>query len=223
MPAKRRLLWWAIALALACWIVIHFTLMSVYIYSTNARLPANPISGALRAVAQAYTRPVFDQHWQLFAPNPASENLKVYARGTFRDGEGTKKTPWINFTDRVDRVHWRLHHPVLPAARRFRQDVAPLSGAGDEQGRLDERERRLEELADPSRQPASLIVLQGGGASALAETYPALEFQGVEIMLLVSPLPRFHERHRSESETAPGVITLGRIPFEMAAPWGPGR
>jgi Family of unknown function (DUF5819) len=74
--------WWSRALvggtvvvvcALVAW---HLTASFLY----NA--PRNPVSHALARPVAAWMDPVFAQNWQLFAPNPISENIDVQARAS---------------------------------------------------------------------------------------------------------------------------------------------
>lgn len=59
--------------ALAAW---HLTATFLY----NA--PRNPVLQTLNRPVHAWMNPVFQQNWQLFAPNPISENIDVQARAS---------------------------------------------------------------------------------------------------------------------------------------------
>lgn len=67
---------------------IHFTFTSIYI------LPFNPVKAASGQV-NAYMQPFFTQNWQLFAPNPLSNNIYVYMQ--IEDVEGNQ-SEWTDLS-----------------------------------------------------------------------------------------------------------------------------
>ncbi len=68
--------WLAHALRLGslAWLVFHFTLTGLYV------LPPSPLSTAAAPVLGAYVDRYFPQNWNLFAPNPLSQNLSLLVR-----------------------------------------------------------------------------------------------------------------------------------------------
>jgi hypothetical protein len=58
--------------------------------------PANPVSAKYRAQVAWWMNPLLNQNWQLFAPNPISENLEVDARVSV--GPSAAVAPWTNLS-----------------------------------------------------------------------------------------------------------------------------
>ncbi|MFJ2635149.1 DUF5819 family protein [Streptomyces sp. NPDC087422] len=61
--------------------------------------PANPISQRFGRQINAWIYPVFEQNWQLFAPDPESVDRTVYARVASTGPDGTMHvTAWVDLT-----------------------------------------------------------------------------------------------------------------------------
>jgi len=58
--------------------------------------PSNLVSRRYQAQLTWWTSPLLTQNWQLFAPNPISENLEIDARASV--GPSASLTPWIDLT-----------------------------------------------------------------------------------------------------------------------------
>lgn len=58
--------------------------------------PANPVSAKYRAQIDWWMNPLLNQDWELFAPNPISENLEVDARVSV--GPSAEVTPWTDLS-----------------------------------------------------------------------------------------------------------------------------
>lgn len=91
-PARR----WSRALvgatAAATAVVVAGQFAAAFLYNA----PANPISRAYRAEVSWWMNPLQDQNWQLFAPNPISENVEVDARMSV--GPSATVTPWTDLS-----------------------------------------------------------------------------------------------------------------------------
>ena len=77
-------------LAVVAVVLVHLTATFLY----NA--PANPVSQRYQTSVNWWMEPLFRQNWQLFAPNPISENIEVDARASL-DPDG-RLTGWVNFS-----------------------------------------------------------------------------------------------------------------------------
>ena len=79
----------------------HFFMEALYL------LPTNPLANYYRGYVFRYMEPLFEQHWQLFAPDPALFSMKFW----YRCGDSRKKeTPWLDPEERFLAEHqrWRL-------------------------------------------------------------------------------------------------------------------
>ncbi|MGP3927725.1 DUF5819 family protein [Streptomyces sp. 8N616] len=63
--------------------------------------PANSITTKYQEKINGYVLPEFLQGWQLFAPNPLQESLKLEARVRMASGAtASRTTPWVNISAR---------------------------------------------------------------------------------------------------------------------------
>ncbi|HEX4787168.1 MAG TPA: DUF5819 family protein [Actinospica sp.] len=80
------------ATAAATAVVVATQLAATFLYNA----PANPISRRYQAQVSWWMDPLLNQNWQLFAPNPISENLELDARASL--GATAAVTPWLNIS-----------------------------------------------------------------------------------------------------------------------------
>lgn len=204
--------WWLAAACLTAALGAHFSFVLLHV------LPINPISERLGSAARAYVEPAFVQTWTLFAPISPSRDFSVYARGHPTDGE--TPTPWVDVSGPlIDAVHANRLSPLNVALTVISKAVNDVELAGLLLGDASERERRIEEWADPERQPRGLIVLQQAGAAALRAVYPDRRFAAVQIMLALRPVPRFSEREEAPSEDATSYLVFRPAPLPEVVPW----
>jgi hypothetical protein len=78
------------ATAAATAVVVAIQLAVTFLYNA----PANPVSTRFQAQISWWTDPLLNQNWQLFAPNPISENFELDARSSL--GASAAVTPWVN-------------------------------------------------------------------------------------------------------------------------------
>ncbi|MFE2231426.1 DUF5819 family protein [Streptomyces sp. NPDC059442] len=96
----------AVALCLAVTLV-HVLLVFLYV------APPNAISRAYSRQVNAWVRPVFEQNWRLFAPNPQSVNRQISARVKQTAPDGTARVSgWIELTAADDSA---VKHNVFPS------------------------------------------------------------------------------------------------------------
>jgi Family of unknown function (DUF5819) len=72
-------------------------LITVFLYNA----PANAVSKRYSAQISWWMDPLQNQDWQLFAPNPISENVEVYARASIGASAGI--SPWLDLSA-IDRA-----------------------------------------------------------------------------------------------------------------------
>ena len=85
------------ATAAATALAVAGQLAATFLYNA----PANPVSKRYQAEISWWMNPLLNQNWQLFAPNPISENLEVDARVS--TGPAAAVTPWLNLSA-IDRA-----------------------------------------------------------------------------------------------------------------------
>ncbi|HZP51586.1 DUF5819 family protein [Actinocrinis sp.] len=77
---------------LAVVLVVALHLAATFLYNA----PANPVSQRYARSVNRWMQPLFTQNWQLFAPNPISENVEIDARASL-DPDG-RLTGWVNLS-----------------------------------------------------------------------------------------------------------------------------
>lgn len=96
----------AVALCLAVTLV-HVLLVFLYV------APRNAISNAYSQQVNSWVRPVFEQNWRLFAPNPQSVNRQISARVRQTEPDGTVQVSgWIDLSAEDDSA---VKHSVFPS------------------------------------------------------------------------------------------------------------
>jgi hypothetical protein len=100
--------WWSRGLvalvALLVTGIIGVHLFATFLYNA----PANPVSQRYSAPLNTWMTPIFAQNWQLFAPNPLSEEIDVQARASLA-GNG-QLTAWQDLSE--PDVQGTVHDPV---------------------------------------------------------------------------------------------------------------
>lgn len=76
-------------IVLSCIFVWHFCMTAIHV------LPFNPITYKIGKMVDNYTYPLFNQNWQLFAPEPLSNTIFVYVQVKDKLGEESK---WIDIS-----------------------------------------------------------------------------------------------------------------------------
>jgi len=77
--------------------VAHAAFTALYL------LPVNPLTTLYQAPVNAYMEPLFSQRWLLFAPEPATNTLKVWCRYQCAG----RWTHWVDPAEPLLRVHQR--------------------------------------------------------------------------------------------------------------------
>jgi Family of unknown function (DUF5819) len=73
-------------------VLIAIQLTATFLYNA----PSNVISQRYQTQISWWMNPLLNQNWQLFAPNPISENLEVDARASV--GPSATVTSWVNLS-----------------------------------------------------------------------------------------------------------------------------
>ncbi|MEU3545418.1 DUF5819 family protein [Streptomyces longwoodensis] len=97
--------------------------------------PPNPVSQRYNRQVVAWVYPLFEQNWQLFAPNPDSVNRRVWARTAHSGPDGSARvSPWIDLTalDRAAVAHDPFpSHTAQNLLRRAWTSYVDTHGADD--------------------------------------------------------------------------------------------
>ena len=80
------------AAALVIAVLVGTQLVAVFLYNA----PDNTVSKRYSAQISWWMNPLQNQNWQLFAPNPISENVEVDARASVGPSAGL--TPWLDLS-----------------------------------------------------------------------------------------------------------------------------
>jgi hypothetical protein len=80
------------AAALVIAALVAAQLAATFLYNA----PSNVVSKRYAAQISWWMNPLLTQNWQLFAPNPISENVTVDARASV--GDGAAVTPWLDLS-----------------------------------------------------------------------------------------------------------------------------
>jgi len=209
------MLWRAGAVALIGWIIAHFTLIVLSL------VPLNPISYAWRDAINAYVTPYFGQAWTLFSPLPVASDYSAFVRGFGRADDPEPATPWVGFTDPLIAAVQRnrltpLNFPLTVFSKAM-ASVASTPELLDNDAAA--RERRLDEWIDDAKRPRGLVVLESGGAAALAVAYPTQRFARVQVMLAIKPVPKFSDRDGSPTDLPVDYVVFRPAPAPAVAPW----
>lgn len=167
--------------------LVHVLLVFLYV------APPNVISTAYSRQINAWVRPVFEQNWRLFGPNPQSVNRQISARTRQTAPDGTAQvSDWIDLTAMDDSA---VKHNVFPshtAQNMLRQawNSYLKTHGGDDQPRSERAlliQKYLRNIA------ADRVAAQRGGT-----------FESIQLRVITLPI------------AAPG--TAGGFPSAAAAP-----
>lgn len=85
-------------------VLVAVQMTATFLYNA----PSSLVTQKYAAQVSWWMTPLLTQNWQLFAPNPISENLELDARASV--GPGASVTPWLNISAIDDAV--TLDNPV---------------------------------------------------------------------------------------------------------------
>lgn len=183
--------WWSrglvVLVALLVTAVVATHLFATFLYNA----PANPISQRYSAPLKTWMTPVFAQNWQLFAPDPLSEDIDVQARASL-SGDG-RMTAWQDLSA-LD-VQATVHDPVPSqiTLNALRNAVLEWLDTHDSAG-------------NPTGQNAAIVqqYLSNMAVDRLSATIGG-HYASIQIRLIFTLLPG---PGRTAAQTAPQVRTL---------------
>jgi hypothetical protein len=101
-PRALRVAMGAVAGLCAATALTHATLVFLHV------APSNPVSQRLQEPIRAWIQPLFEQNWLLFAPNPNTDNTRIFARTGRTAGDGDREvSDWVEISavDDADTRH----------------------------------------------------------------------------------------------------------------------
>ncbi len=212
---RRDIGWWATASVLGVALAFHFGLVLLSL------LPLNPLSYSAQDLIAAYIHPLFSQNWSLFAPDPISADNAAYVRGYYHEGARELMTPWIDFTDpMLDRVRLNRFTPLnLMVTVSSKAMTSLYTETGIIEADASHREALMTKWEDPSQRPRGQVVLEVAGAAALHAQYPALAFERVQLMVSISPVPRFSKRYEPHADEPTDYLVFHPSAFPKVISW----
>ena len=98
---------YAAAIVVGALLVVHVVCTALYL------LPQNPLTAAWDGPVRAYMEPLFSQRWLLFAPEPATNSLKLWSRYEC----GGAWTRWRDPAEPLLTIH--QHNRLSPAGKQL--------------------------------------------------------------------------------------------------------
>lgn len=185
--------------------VIHVLLVFLFV------APPSSISQAYNQQINAWVRPLFEQNWRLFAPNPQSFNWQISARTRQTAPNGTTQVSgWIDLSAMDDSA---VKHSVFPshtAQNMLRQAWSAYlkTHGGDDQSRS-ERALMLQKYL--RNVAADRVAAQRGGT-----------FDSIQLRVITLPIapPRPAAGERRPAAAAPARAETRYLPWWKVASHG---
>ena len=212
----RALLWTVLA--------IHFGMTLAYL------TPYNPIKVRILSTVQGYMHPLFEQSWQLFAPDPVMDTRVLMVSCRLRQADRRRvETSWADITtpyweahyrnrlgpaDRVARAHTnaaRLVYRVDPLALKLRQR-RPEDDPG-----YDTLRAALREAEDRDRGMGVEVLNRAASAHCDALHGPD-RTEAVRVRLTVLTFPRFSRRRSPDADGTLHHTDFDWAPYQPVAP-----
>lgn len=177
----------------------HFIVVVLYI------IPFNPVVAKYNQAIHEYIEPLLTQKWELFAPDPISDNRTVFMQVKLNNQE---KSEWIDISSSL--IELNQNNPLTPYNRLVR---VPTTGAVEafqqdkvvsqlmekmEEDEDDDRQHMyesLEDLSDEQRQQG-VDVLYRYAFSEAQRYYSADQIDEVQLRIIIEDNVPFSERER---------------------------
>jgi hypothetical protein len=162
--------------------------------------PANPVSQRFSRQINAWIYPVFEQNWQLFAPNPESVDQTVYARVASTGPTGTVHvTPWFDLTATDTAA---VEHDPFPSHTHQNMLRRAWSSYADTHGSDDEPHT---DRAVMTQRYLRNIAMQRVGTRRPAADGPV---ESVQLRVVTQPIAVQHARPTATAPTAAATRLL---------------
>lgn len=203
---------------------IHIIITIIYL------LPINPVTLRTQTIIQGYMLPLFEQNWQLFAPNPVSETRVILVQCRLREHDNQIiETAWQDITtpyweqhvtnrlspaDRIVRAHThtaRIIYGSDPLVLRLEEhrteEDSPLNQVLDEVKHAEQEQHRTATEALQRIASAHCDLVVGLGRT-----------DEVRVKLALLEFPRFSERDKPDEEGELRHYILEWMPYQHVAP-----
>jgi hypothetical protein len=157
-------------------------------------LPPNPLGESVRPLVLAYTHPLFEQYWNVFAPTPIEDDLAIYARTKPAGGSDAAASGWVDVStplisaDKVDPL------AAYSTLKNVQMMIAVAAENDKDLGRV-LVPAEVAAIRDPRRRP---IILEAMRRIALAVEPAIAGAREIQLALVEHEFPRF--THRAEAD-----------------------
>lgn len=220
---RARLLRW-LPVALLGWLVVHFAFTLAFL------TPVNPIKLRQLAIINRYMLPLFEQHWELFAPDPLVDTRLLLVSCRLRDDAGgIDERPYSNMTAAYRELKHRYR--LTPADRLERAQFAPIHLMFGEQDAIAKRVRqhaqdlpeleRVRQMLDEqqAKRAKDGARLLGRVASAECDRlYGRGRATEVQVRMAIIKSPPFSKRALPTEDGETTYSDFPWMPYEEVAP-----
>jgi len=172
-------------------------------------LPPNPVGESVRPLVLAYTHPLFEQYWNVFAPTPIEADLTVYARAKRAGAPDSAATGWVDISSPLI-AEVRKNKLSLYSTLKVAQMTLAVAAKNDNV--LGHRVLKPAEAAamrDPHHRP---VILEALKRFALVIGADALAARGrpdeVQLALADHRFPRFTHRFERDDKHKDDTVLL---------------
>ena len=175
-------------------------------------LPPNPIGESVRPLVLAYTHPVFEQYWNVFAPTPIETDVSVFARTKPRGAADSAAGPWVDVSKTLIDEDKKNPFTQYSTLKIVQMTVAVAAQNDKTLGRRTLTPSEAAAVRDPRHRP---MILEAMKRVALAVGADTLAPGAGEVQLAIADhkFPRF--THRFEADDKHKNTTT------LAYPWIP--
>jgi hypothetical protein len=181
-----------------------------------AEMPASPVQVRTAELANHVIHPVFDQDWQLFAPNPASYNNRILVTAVTWDGQSYTQQAPFDIEGPLEAMPRRNH--FLPTK------IAGISlAANEEWSTYGLRLATIDKLPKQERAPATADLNKGFAVqfdmlSRVASYFAQRRFPGVHVVkervtFTQTDMLPFSERDTTTVEPERQQLNTSWLPF----------
>lgn len=193
------LLAFALLLSAAC--AFHAAMSVLFV------LPPNPLGESVRPLVLAYTHPLFEQYWNMFAPTPIEDDLAIYARTKPVGASDAAASRWVDVSAPLiadDRANLLAPSSTLKNV----QMMIAVAAEDDKNLKGVLGPANVASIRDPRRRPVILEAMKHVALAVEPATCGACEIQ---LALVGHEFPRF--THRAEADDK------SRVTHEQVYPW----
>jgi hypothetical protein len=205
-------------------LAIHFVMVAVYVS------PLNPLKLRLIPVVYGYIQPMFDQRWELFAPEPHVDTRMLLVSCRMTDAQGNAaETPWTDMTaafrmlkykyrltpaDRIDRAQHSAIHMIFdkpdPLVEKLLEHPNESSPEYQKAIKLIEEQRK-------AKKEVGQRLLARTASSECDRLYKEGQVREVRVRMAVRKSPPFSQRDLPDEAGEVSFSDFPWMPYERAA------